>query len=167
VLRGRQPLRLEMLTNVAQLGLLCGWLGLGRGLGCWVVTFLVFGAIDAYAGYPLHHTESAWTVGDPAHSRKRDMAEHIVAATVDYDVGAMPGWQSMLCYELMPNHCLHHCFPTVDCSKFEVIRPVFEETLKEYGVRQKLLAQPMITWRMLPAWLRGTRWYGTVKSLLG
>ena len=47
--------------------------------------FLVFGGIDSYAGYPLHHTEEAWTVGDTAHARKRDLAEHILAATVDYD----------------------------------------------------------------------------------
>jgi hypothetical protein len=73
--------------------------------------FVVFGAIDSYAGknqsfsliisdpstkysmlytaliqtvfclckgYPLHHTESAWTVGDTAHPRKRDLAEHLI-----------------------------------------------------------------------------------------
>lgn len=123
----------------------------------------------------LHHTEAAWTVGDASHPRKRDLAEHIVASTVDYDIGAMGSWQAILCCttlrlhiiiqlvhttailstalgissqthnaaaticscanglnfvpaadELMPNHCLHHCFPTVDCSKFSIVRPIFE-----------------------------------------
>lgn len=45
----------------------------------------------------------------------------------------------MLCYELMPNHCLHHIFPTVDCSRFDIVRPVFEKTLAEFGVQQKLI----------------------------
>jgi len=61
-------------------------------------------------------------------------------------------------YELMPNHCLHHCFPTVDCSRFDVIRPVFEATLREFGVQQKVMAQPHIYFGMWPAWLRGTSW---------
>ena len=81
-----------------------------------------------------------------------------MAATVDYDSGQAGVWQSMLCYELMPNHCLHHCFPTVDCSRFDVIRPVFEATLREFGVQQKVMAQPHIYFGMWPAWLRGTSW---------
>ena len=104
----------------------------------------------------------------------------------------------MLCYELMPNHCLHHCFPTVDCSRFgqghasflalvrvacrqnleqraawqnnaplcpprplprfAVLRPVFEATLAEFGVKQKVISQPHIYLGMWPAWLRGTSW---------
>ena len=166
ILSRRQAFELEMLSNVLQLAALCYGCGMPRAVLCWCTMFLVFGAINAYAGYPLHHTESAWTIGDKSHARKRDMAEHIIAATVDYDVGAMPGWQSLLCYELMPNHCLHHCFPTVDCSKFPAIRDVFEETLKEFGVQQKLVAQPHISLQMVPAWLRGTSWYTTAKRLM-
>ena len=82
--------------------MLCAGQGLVPGLGLWCVIFMVFGGIDSYAGYPLHHTESAWTVGEGP--RKRDIAEHIMASTVDYDVGAMGAWQSMLMYELMPDH---------------------------------------------------------------
>ena len=70
----------------------------------------------------------------------------------------MGTWQSMLCYELMPNHALHHIFPTVDCSRFPAIRPVFEQTLREFGVQQKVIAQPYIYFGMWPAWLRGTSW---------
>ena len=70
----------------------------------------------------------------------------------------MGTWQSMLCYELMPNHALHHIFPTVDCSRFPTIRPVFEQTLREFGVQQKVIAQPHIYFGMWPAWLRGTSW---------
>ena len=70
----------------------------------------------------------------------------------------MGTWQSMLCYELMPNHALHHIFPTVDCSRFPAIRPVFEQTLREFGVQQKVIAQPHIYFGMWPAWLRGTSW---------
>ena len=36
------------------------------------------------------------------------------------------------------------------------IRPVFEETLREFGVEQKLVPQPRIYLGMWPAWLRGT-----------
>merc|ERR1712072_1399112 len=110
VLRGQQSFEWELLSNAIQVALLCFGCGLRHGVVLWCVMFLAFGAIDSYAGYPLHHTERAWTVGDSSHPRKRDMAEHIVAATVDYDVGAIGTWQAMLMYELMPNHCLHHCF---------------------------------------------------------
>ena len=74
----------------------------------------------------------------------------------------MGTWQSMLCYELMPNHALHHIFPTVDCSRFDIIRPVFERTLREFGVQQKCIAQPHIYLAMFPAWLRGTLWEDTM-----
>jgi hypothetical protein len=50
----------------------------------------------------LHHTEAAWTVGNESHPRKRDLAEHIIASTVDYDVGSMGSWQSMLCCAIPP-----------------------------------------------------------------
>lgn len=86
----QQRFEWEMISNPLQLLLLCS---LGNGVITGVVNFalmfLVFGAVDSYAGYPLHHTEAAWTVGDKTHSRKRDLAEHIVASTVDYDIGAM------------------------------------------------------------------------------
>ena len=99
ILLGKQRFELEMLCNPLQLLLLVRARGnLFSGFALWCAMFLVFGAIDSYAGYPLHHTEEAWTVGDPKHERKRDLAEHIVAATVDYDVGAMGTWQSMLAY---------------------------------------------------------------------
>lgn len=165
ILTGRQAFEIEMLSNVLQVAALCCGCGVLRGTLCWGTMFLAFGAIDAYAGYPLHHTEGAWTVGDAAHARKRDLAEHVVAATVDYDVGAMSGWKSLLCHELMPNHCLHHCFPTVDCSRFPAIRGAFEATLREFGVRQKLLEQPYVSLQMMPAWLRGTDWHAAAKRL--
>ena len=129
--------------------------------------FLTFGLVDSYAGYPLHHTESAWTVGDTSHKRKRDLAEHIIASTVDYDIGSVPinhsgSWLSLLCFELMPNHALHHIFPTVDCSKFDIVRPVFEATLADFGVRQKCIGLFEIYMGMFPAWLRGTQWESVV-----
>ena len=135
--------------------------------------FLAFGLVDSYAGYPLHHTESAWTVGDPSHQRKRDLAEHIMASTVDYDIGGggdvvsinhSGSWLSLLCFELMPNHALHHIFPTVDCSRFDVVRPVLERTLAEFGVRQKRIGVLDIYMGMFPAWLRGTEWEHLVKK---
>eukprot|EP00928_Gymnodinium_smaydae_P064357 TRINITY_DN47703_c0_g1_i1.p1 TRINITY_DN47703_c0_g1~~TRINITY_DN47703_c0_g1_i1.p1 ORF type:complete len:459 (-),score=28.18 TRINITY_DN47703_c0_g1_i1:83-1399(-) len=163
ILGRRQSLKFELFSNPLQLALLCSF-GNGVATGCsmFLLVFLVFGTIDSYAGYPLHHTEQAWTVGDRSHERKRDLAEHIVASTVDYDIGTMGLWQSMLCYELMPNHCLHHIFPTVDCSRFDVIRPAFEKTLDEFGIHQKVIAQPYIYFGMFPAWLRGTVWESLV-----
>lgn len=60
IIRGKQTFEFEMLTNIVQLCLLC----VGRGVisGCiwFCIMFLVFGFIDSYAGYPLHHTEAAW-----------------------------------------------------------------------------------------------------------
>jgi uncharacterized membrane protein YqjE len=132
VLTGKQAFAYEMLSNPLQLLLLCSLgNGVAIGLAMFTLMFLVFGAIDSYAGYPvrtvrsiivvlytvvsvliaiwhvgrcphvdvaqLHHTEAAWTVGDRSHLRKRDLAEHIIASTVDYDVGSMGSWQSMLC----------------------------------------------------------------------
>ena len=158
MLRGATPVRLECFSNALQLLLLCccgASHGAARGALCFAAMFLVFGAIDSFAGFPLHHTERAWTEGNTHHARKRDLAEHIVASTVDYDVGSMGSWQSLLCFELMPNHCLHHCFPTLDCSRFDTVRPVFEATLREFGVRQQLLPQPAVYFGMWPAWLRG------------
>ena len=120
---------------------------------------LSFGAIDAVASFPLHHTEAAWTVGDPSHVRKRDLAEHVMASTVDYDVGAMPLRLSMMFFELMPCHALHHLFPTLDCSRFQQVLPVSLATLTAFKVKQKLVPQPLIYFGMWPAWLRGT-WLG-------
>ena len=54
----------------------------------------------------------------------------------------------------MPNHLIHHCFPTLDCSKFEIIKTIFDETLVEFGLKQKLLPMPAIYFGMWPAWLR-------------
>ena len=85
VLRRQQRCELEMLSNPLQLAALCWGCGVATGCAMFALMFLVFGGIDSYAGYPLHHTEEAWTVGDTAHARKRDLAEHILAATVDYD----------------------------------------------------------------------------------
>jgi hypothetical protein len=48
--------------------------------------------------------------------------------------------------------------PQVDCSRFGVVRPVFEATLQEFGVSQKVIAQPHIYLGMWPAWLRKTSW---------
>ena len=85
MLRGQQRFALEMLSNPLQLAALCSGCGVTTGCAMFALMFLIFGGIDSYAGYPLHHTEEAWTVGDTAHARKRDLAEHILAATVDYD----------------------------------------------------------------------------------
>jgi hypothetical protein len=60
VLTGQQAFAFEMLSNPLQLLLLCS-LGNGvpTGMAMFALMFLVFGAIDSYAGYPvraLHHS---------------------------------------------------------------------------------------------------------------
>lgn len=117
LLMGKQPFRIEMLSNILQLAVLCAFrASLLDAFLIWCTMLLVFGAIDSYAGFPLHHTEAAWTegtlymrhahcctlrkynidagfsLGDTAHERKLDMGEHIMASTVDYDtVGILTG----------------------------------------------------------------------------
>ena len=160
----RQPtgFRAECLSNAAQLALLV--LGNGsflRGLSCFVVMMLSFGLVDSFAGFPLHHAEQAWTEGDQRHGRKRDFAEHVLASTVDYSLDdedgiplGRPSWRSLLLFELMPGHVLHHLFPTVDCSRHDMLRPVLQRTLDDFGVSQQLLPLPYIYFSMWPAWLR-------------
>ena len=50
--------------------------------------------------------------------------------------------------------------------QFDVARPVFEATLREFKVSQKVISQPHIYFGMWPAWLRGTSWYPMVKAWL-
>ena len=161
---GQQPtgFRVECLSNAAQLALLV--LGNGsllRSLSCFVVMMLTFGLMDSFAGFPLHHTERAWTEGDQRHKRKRDFAEHVLASTVDYSLDdedgipvGRPSWRSLLLFELMPGHVLHHLFPTVDCSRHGMLRPVLRRTLDDFGICQQLLPLPHIYFSMWPAWLR-------------
>ena len=158
VIIGKEHFEIDYLSNVLQLACLSYCNGMLHGLLLYVIMFLVFGGIDSYAGYPLHHTADAWTVGSKEHDRKRDLLEHLVATTVDYNTDACNSgwkfWRNVFLYELMPNHLIHHCFPTLDCSKYEIIKPVFDETLLEFGLRQKLLPMPAIYFGMWPAWLR-------------
>ena len=156
---GKEPFRLEYLSNALQLGALAYCNGPAGGAVLFCIMFLTFGGIDSYAGYPLHHTESAWTVGDVSHKRKRDIGEHLVATTVDYCTDAAERgvlfWRNMFVYELMPNHLIHHCFPTLDCSRFQCIADTFESTMQEFGLAQKKIPMPAIYFGMWPAWLRG------------
>jgi hypothetical protein len=54
ILLRQQAFELEMLSNPLQLLLLCS-LGNGIPTGCamFALMFLVFGAVDSYAGYPV------------------------------------------------------------------------------------------------------------------
>ena len=158
ILLNIEPFEMEYISNMLQLFILCYFNGMVNGIKLFIIMFLIFGAIDSYAGYPLHHTELAWTVGSKKHEQKRDLLAHLVATTVDYNTEVNRNgfifWRNMFIYELMPNHLIHHCFPTLDCSKFEIIKTTFDETLVEFGLKQKLLPMPAIYFGMWPAWLR-------------
>lgn len=63
-----------------------------------------------------------------------DYASHIVATTTDHSVHR-PDWFSLIIFAFLnSHHVLHHIFPTVDHSQLHRLRPLFEDTLKEFGV---------------------------------
>lgn len=113
--------------------------------------------------FAVHRTEYHWTAGDPvprkgvtgcirtrAHTPLiqcgvcspplflffcfADYASHIVATTTDHSVHR-PDWFSLIIFAFLnSHHVLHHIFPTVDHSQLHRLRPLFEDTLKEFGV---------------------------------
>ena len=150
--------KLELFANAFQLALLMVSCGVARGVGLFVTMFYVFGVLDSYAGFPLHHASKAWTQeGETARLEgTRDLAEHMAAATVESNRVEAGGWTSLFVYELMSNHAIHHIFPTVDASRSELVRPIFETTLKEFGVVEHCMAQPDSYLSMWPSWVMGT-----------
>lgn len=137
VLSGHQKLRWEYFLPFAQLVYLCG-LGCSfdEALKLWVVMHVVssylFGVLGLIAA---HHHPDLYHAGDGAFQHGDDWGLAQLDAVRDRkDVNGI------LLAELTMygNHVLHHLFPTMDHGLLDTIRPVFEETCRDFKVPPEL-----------------------------
>jgi len=82
----------------------------------------------------LHRSIFCWSAGDD--NAKYDYAEHALASTADHDVD-MPLLPSLYFFQILNNHGIHHCFPTVDKSRTAEIMPIFRQTCQEFNIPWK------------------------------
>ena len=159
LLTKQEPWKWEYLFNMAQLMLfvyssqklpiLGAWI---LGLICFSWMHLVTGFCIETAGFGLHRSAFCWSKGDP--HAKYDFGEHCLAATADHDVD-MGLFSSLFCFQILNNHGIHHCFPTICKSRMAEIMPIFRATCKEFNVPWEEYPWSDIFLSLWKNWLKG------------
>jgi hypothetical protein len=85
----------------------------------------------------------AWREGQPGGEKTADYGQHQVAASTDHSIffgmnETLTHYLSLTGFGYLNDHTLHHLFPAVDHSKHRVVRAVFEQTCRDFGVDYKI-----------------------------
>uniref|UniRef100_A0A1Y1KP17 Cytochrome b5-related protein n=1 Tax=Photinus pyralis TaxID=7054 RepID=A0A1Y1KP17_PHOPY len=99
------------------------------------VASFIFGVIGFSAA---HHHPDAFHEGDAPRAKKLDWAIHQLDTT--YDRYKVTG-NSFLVLTTFGDHALHHIFPTLDHGALKYLYPVFEKTMKEFGLGHQMRSQ--------------------------
>ncbi|KAB0794240.1 hypothetical protein PPYR_13860 [Photinus pyralis] len=96
------------------------------------VSSFVFAAIGTSAS---HHHPDAFHEGDAPRAKKLDFGIHQLDTT--YDRCEVTG-NPFLVLTTFGDHALHHLFPTIDHGALQYLYPVFEKTMKEFGIDNQM-----------------------------
>jgi len=91
----------------------------------------------AFAGLiSSHHNPDCWHDGDAARLGTRDFG--ILQLDAVRERREVEGASLLWVLTGYGHHGLHHLFPTVDHAQLPQLQPVFEETLREFGLEYKV-----------------------------
>eukprot|EP00127_Corallochytrium_limacisporum_P003642 Clim_evm30s151 gene=Clim_evmTU30s151 len=136
---GEQRMRWENLIIAVELAIFMALSPGGAMEG--IYYFLVMHCFAIYwfisVGVVVHHHTIAWHCHDGEETRlagTRDFGAHQVRATCDHstDVSVVP---AMLLYAGLNKHLIHHLFPTIDHSRFDLVHNEVLKTVREFGLR--------------------------------
>lgn len=133
IITKQSSLRLEMLLPFCEIAL---FLLAGTPLLKSIELWLIIQAVDSYficlIGFlSAHHHPDVYHAGDGQYRYGIDWGLMQLDAVVDRrDVNG----NLFAELTMYGNHVLHHLFPTVDHGLLELLRPVFEETCKEFNL---------------------------------
>lgn len=147
ILTGRDHLTPERLLAPAQLALLLWAWGYVWGGVLWLIIHGVAVYLLIVVSTPVHRSKYSWTEGCQAAGvpAAGDFGHHTVISTADYSVGEGNAGlvANLFAYAAFNDHVVHHLFPTVDASRQHLIRGVFLEQCKAFGIpyRRQTFAQ--------------------------
>lgn len=133
---GKDRLTWERLLAPAQLAALMAVWGPLHGLWLWTVMHGAAVYLLVVVSTPVHRSEYSWTEGcDSAVPAAADFGHHTVISTADYLVEEDIGLAAqMFAFGSFNDHVIHHLFPTIDVSRQHVVREVFLQQCKEFGI---------------------------------
>eukprot|EP01124_Arcella_intermedia_P023326 TRINITY_DN3684_c0_g1_i2.p1 TRINITY_DN3684_c0_g1~~TRINITY_DN3684_c0_g1_i2.p1 ORF type:complete len:160 (-),score=36.03 TRINITY_DN3684_c0_g1_i2:64-543(-) len=83
--------------------------------------------------WTVHHDQYQWHDGEPLSDADRDFGRFIYQTTSDHSI-ELNLFLSLLFFAGLNDHILHHLFPTIDRSRFDEIRTIFQNTCLEFGM---------------------------------
>jgi len=136
ILGQSRKLRLENSIVVAQLIFLVYFSGT-KGIIQWIIMHSICSWGITTFGLPVHHHPRAWHDGEKLNpldkDGKCDYGLFIVETTLDHSI-TIDISLKLLLYAGLNEHVIHHLFPTIDLSRFEEIRPIFQKVCKQFNV---------------------------------
>uniref|UniRef100_A0A6B2L6R9 Cytochrome b5 heme-binding domain-containing protein n=1 Tax=Arcella intermedia TaxID=1963864 RepID=A0A6B2L6R9_9EUKA len=95
-----------------------------------------FSLMFIFITWTAHHDQDQWHDGDPLSGADRDFGRFIISSTTDQSID-ISLLLSLLLFSGLNDHRIHHLFPTIDRSRFNEIRTIYENTCMEFGIKTK------------------------------
>uniref|UniRef100_A0A6B2L6G3 Fatty acid desaturase domain-containing protein n=1 Tax=Arcella intermedia TaxID=1963864 RepID=A0A6B2L6G3_9EUKA len=92
-----------------------------------------FSLVFLLVAWTVHHDQYQWHDGEPLSDADRDFGRFIYQTTSDHSI-ELNLFLSLLFFAGLNDHILHHLFPTIDRSRFDEIRTIFQNTCLEFGM---------------------------------
>ena len=128
---------------VLQIGLLCSFGGVVWGLTLWTAMQGMGLLLLVIVSTPVHRSSFAWTAGcESVRAPRADFGEQTVMATNDMAVETAGLAMKLFVFGSFNDHITHHLFPTLDLSKQHLVRPLFLQCCRDFGVPYRRTAFP-------------------------